>query len=94
MVLIHVDEREQLSKQATIQSADFSPKNRWLAVPPANLVHLSIGGVYVYTMWTPAMTQTLGVASSAFLDWTACAAISLGRTHFLCKIIISYYMIS
>ena len=55
-----------LSKQAATQSADFSPKNRWLAVPPANLVHLSIGGVYVYTMWTPAMTQTLGVVSTAY----------------------------
>jgi hypothetical protein len=86
-----------LSKQAATQSADFSPKNRWLAVPPANLVHLSIGGVYVYSMWTPAMTQTLGVVSSAPLDWThsqvlpifSCAAISLGiTTHFLGKIII------
>ncbi|MGK3745920.1 MAG: hypothetical protein ACI90V_012781 [Bacillariaceae sp.] len=85
-----------LSKQAATQSADFSPKNRWLAVPPANLVHLSIGGVYVYLMWTPAMTQTLGVVSSAPLDWThsqvlpvfSCAAISLGlTTHYLGKII-------
>jgi hypothetical protein len=87
-----------LSKRAATQSADFSPKNRWLAVPPANLVHLSIGGVYVYSMWTPAMTQALGVVSSAPLDWThsqvlpvfSCAAISLGiTTHFLGKVIIS-----
>lgn len=80
-----------LSKQAATQEADFPPHNRWMAVPPANLVHLSIGGVYVYSMWTPAMTQTLGVVSSAPLDWThsqvlpvfSCAAISLGlTTHF------------
>ena len=80
-----------LSKKAATQREDFSPGNRWMAVPPANLVHLSIGGVYVYSMWTPAMTQTLGVVSSAPLDWThsqvlpvfSCAAISLGlTTHF------------
>ena len=63
-----------------------------MAVPPANLVHLSIGGVYVFSMWVPSMTHTLGVVSSAPLDWThsdvlpvfSCAAISLGlTTHFL-----------
>ena len=80
-----------LSKEAATQPDDFPPSNRWMAVPPANLVHLSIGGVYVYSMWTPAMTQALGVVSSAPLDWThsqvlpvfSCAAISLGlTTHF------------
>lgn len=80
-----------LSKEAATQAADFPPHNRWMAVPPANLVHLSIGGVYVYSMWTPAMTQALGVISSAPLDWThsqvlpvfSCAALSLGlTTHF------------
>lgn len=80
-----------LSKEAATQTDDFPPSNRWMAVPPANLVHLSIGGVYVYSMWTPAMTQALGVVSSAPLDWThshvlpvfSCAAISLGlTTHF------------
>ena len=63
-----------------------------MAVPPANLVHLSIGGVYAYSMWTPAMTQALGVVASAPTDWThsqvlpvfSCAAISLGlTTHFM-----------
>ena len=80
-----------LSKRAATQQADFPPNDRWKAVPPANLVHLSIGGVYVYSMWTPAMTQAMGVVSSAPLDWThsqvlpvfSCAAISLGvTTHF------------
>ena len=80
-----------LSKEAATQPADFPPNRRWMAVPPANLVHLSIGGVYVYSMWTPAITQSLGVVSSAPLDWThsevlpvfSCAAISLGlTTHF------------
>jgi hypothetical protein len=77
-----------LSKRAATQPADFPPKDRWMAVPPANLVHLSIGGVYVYSMWTPVMTQALGVVSSAPLDWShsqvlpvfSCAAISLGLT--------------
>ena len=81
-----------LSKESATQPADFPPRDRWMTVPPANLVHLSIGGVYVYSMWTPAMTQALGVVSSAPLDWThsqvlpvfSCAAISLGlTTHFL-----------
>ena len=34
-----------LSKESATQPADYEPRNRWLAVPPANLVHLSIGSV-------------------------------------------------
>ena len=81
-----------LSKRAATQPVDFPLQNRWMAVPPANLVRLSIGGVNVDSMWTPVMTQALGVVSSAPLDWThsqvlpviSCATISLGlTTHFL-----------
>ncbi|VEU39593.1 unnamed protein product [Pseudo-nitzschia multistriata] len=81
-----------LSKRAATQTPGFPPGQRWKAVPPANLLHLSIGGVYAYSMWTPALTRALGVVSSAPLDWThaqvlpvfSCAALSLGATtHFL-----------
>ena len=34
-----------LSKESATQPADYEPSKRWLAVPPANLVHLSIGSV-------------------------------------------------
>ena len=34
-----------LSKESATQPADYEPRKRWLAVPPANLVHLSIGSV-------------------------------------------------
>ena len=77
-----------LSKEAATQPVDYPTKQRWLAIPPANMVHLSIGGVYVYSMWTQGMTQTLGVVSSAPLDWThsdvlpvfSAAAVTLGLT--------------
>jgi MFS family permease len=84
------DKREfsSLSKESATQPADFDPKQRWLAVPPANLVHLSIGGVYAYSMWTHGMTNALGVVSSAPLDWNhsdvlpvfSAAAVTLGLT--------------
>jgi MFS family permease len=59
-----------------------------MAVPPANAVHLAIGSVYAYSMWTPGMTQALGVVSASSLDWThaqvlpvfSASAIGLGLT--------------
>jgi hypothetical protein len=77
-----------LTKEAATQPADYDPKRRWLSVPPANLVHLSCGSVYVYSMWTPGMTHNLGIVSSAASDWThsevlpvfSAAAVSLGLT--------------
>jgi MFS family permease len=80
------------SKDAATQPVDTPTRHRWWAVPPANLVHLSIGGVYVYSMWTPALHQAVGVVAPAATDWTvgqllpvfSAAAISLGlTTHFL-----------
>jgi hypothetical protein len=39
-----------LSNKAAIKSSDFPLHQRWMAVPPANLVHIAIGGIYVYSM--------------------------------------------
>jgi hypothetical protein len=50
-----------LSREAATASPNVPLHHRWYAVPPANLVHLAIGSVYVYSMWTPGMTTTLGV---------------------------------
>jgi hypothetical protein len=51
-----------LSKQASTASPSAPLHYRWwYAVPPANLVHLAIGSVYVYSIWTPGMVTTLGV---------------------------------
>ena len=58
------------SKEASTASIDFDVRDRWKYVLPANMVHLSIGSVYVYSMWTPGMTTALGVVSDAPLDWT------------------------
>jgi hypothetical protein len=77
-----------LSKDAATQPAEYDPKKRWMVIPPANLVHLSIGSVYAYSMWTPGLTHVLGVVSSAAADWThsdvvpvlSAAAITLGVT--------------
>ena len=77
-----------LSKTSATAPPDYPPEKRWTAVPPANAVHLSIGAVYVYSMWTPGMTTALGVVGSAPLDWTmtdvlpvfSTAAVVLGVT--------------
>ena len=77
-----------LTKEATTAPADAPTSQRWWACPPANFVHISIGSVYVYSMWTPGMTTALGVVTSAPLDWThsdvlpvfSTAAVTLGVT--------------
>lgn len=59
-----------------------------MAVPPANAVHLAIGSVYVYSMWTPGMTHALGVVAAAGGDWShgdvlpvfSASAVMLGLT--------------
>jgi len=60
-----------LSKEAATCPRDYDPPNRYLAaLPPAIAVHLSIGPVYAYAMWTSGMSRTLGVVSSAPADWS------------------------
>lgn len=50
-----------LSKQAATAPIDYPTSQRfWAALPPAIAIHLSIGSVYVYSMWTSGMSKTLG----------------------------------
>jgi hypothetical protein len=79
-----------LSKEAATSPRDYDPANRYLAaLPPAIAVHLSIGPVYAYSMWTPGMSRALGVVSPAPGDWSSHAdllpvfsasAVALGLT--------------
>ena len=57
------------SLEAATADVDTLVEKRWWALPPANAVHLAIGSVYCYSMWTPGMTHALGVVSSCSLDW-------------------------
>ena len=47
-----------LSKEAATASINYS--KRFFALPPAIGIHLAIGSVYVYSMWTPGMSKALG----------------------------------
>jgi hypothetical protein len=87
-----------LSKDAATCAVDTPVSQRWWAVPPANAVHLAIGSVYVYSMWTPGMTHALGVVSASSLDWThgqvlpvfSASAVCLGLTvRHVCSFIMS-----
>ena len=49
-----------LSKEAATAPVDYPTSQRFWALPPAIAIHLSIGSVYVYSMWTPGMSKTLG----------------------------------
>lgn len=77
-----------LSKEAATADPDTPVSQRWWCMPPANAVHLAIGSVYVYSMWTPPMTHALGVVSASAMDWThaqvlpvfSASAISFGLT--------------
>lgn len=56
-----------LSKEAaTERREDF---NRWLAVPPASLIHISIGAIYCWSMWTVPVMRSVGVVAQAPTDF-------------------------
>lgn len=63
------------SKEAATAPVDEPVVSRWWAVPPASFVHLSIGSVYCYSMWTPGMTHAVGVIAASSVDWTQSAVI-------------------
>jgi hypothetical protein len=50
-----------LSKEAATMPIDYPTSRRMWALPPAIAIHLSIGSVYVYSMWTPGMAKALGM---------------------------------
>ena len=49
-----------LSKEAATAPIDYPTSKRFYALPPAIGIHLAIGSVYVYSMWTPGMSKALG----------------------------------
>ena len=56
-----------LSKERIVAPAGF---NRW-KVPPASIaIHLSIGSVYAWSIFNPALIKIRGVVASAAGDWT------------------------
>ena len=55
-----------LSKEAATAPIDFPTSQRIWSLPPAIAIHLSIGSVYVYSMWTPGMAKALGTSSLLF----------------------------
>jgi len=56
-----------LSKERIIAEPGF---NRW-KVPPASVaIHLSIGSVYAWSIFNPALIKTQGVVASAASDWS------------------------
>jgi hypothetical protein len=57
---------KSLTNEAATESSDYPTDKRWTAIPTAKLVHLSIGAVDVYSMWTPSS----GVVSAAANEWT------------------------
>lgn len=55
-------ENSILSKESATAPIDYPTSQRVWALPPAIAIHLSIGSVYVYSMWTPGMTKALGAS--------------------------------
>ena len=55
------------SRESIVAGPGF---NRW-RVPPASVaIHLSIGSVYAWSIFNPALTKTQGVVVSAASDWS------------------------
>ena len=71
----HVSKPWIFSKEAATASVDLPVSSRWYAVPPANAVHLSIGSVYCYSMWTPGLTKAVGVIAASSTDWAHSAVV-------------------
>ncbi len=55
------------SKERIVAKAGF---NRWLIAPAALGIHLSIGSVYAWSLFNPALVARLGVVTSAADDWS------------------------
>ncbi len=56
-----------LSKERIVAKPGF---NRWLIVPAALGIHLSIGSVYAWSLFNPALVKRIGVVTSAADDWS------------------------
>ncbi len=54
------------SKSRITAGPDF---NRWRIPPVSIAIHLCIGSVYAWSIYNPALTKTLGVATSSSGDW-------------------------
>mmetsp|Transcript_6742 Transcript_6742/g.9855 ORF Transcript_6742/g.9855 Transcript_6742/m.9855 type:complete len:729 (-) Transcript_6742:102-2288(-) len=78
----------EFSKKAAVAPPHVPSSQRLYAVPAAWTVHLSIGAVYAYSMFTPSLTTSLGVVSNAPMDWShaevlpvfSAAAVTFGLT--------------
>ncbi len=49
--------------------------NRWLVVPAALCIHLSIGSVYAWSVFNPPLTRELGVVASSAGDWSLASVV-------------------
>lgn len=56
-----------LAKERIIAEPGF---NRWKAPPASVAIHLSIGSVYAWSIFNPALIKTQGVVVSAATDWS------------------------
>jgi MFS family permease len=57
-----------LDREHTIAPDGF---NRWLILPAALLIHLSIGQVYAFSVFKIPMSQLIGITQSAETDWNS-----------------------
>ena len=55
------------SKDSIVAPPGF---NRWLVPPAACGMHLCIGSVYAWSIYNPALTKAIGVATASADDWT------------------------
>merc|ERR1719499_1033538 len=62
-----------------VASADF---NRWAMVPPAVLIHLSIGSVYGWSVLNAPLSCELGAVMSSAGDWTFSQLLPVMSTAF------------
>lgn len=70
-----------LAKERIVASADF---NRWLIAPAALGIHLSIGSVYAWSLFNPALTKRIGVVASAADDWSLTSVVSVFTVAIVC----------
>lgn len=66
-----------LSKPATVADLSY---NRWQMVLPAVATHLSIGGLYAWSMLNEPLSRTLGVVASAPGDWGLASIVPVFST--------------
>ena len=72
---------ERLHKDHIVAAPGF---NRWLAPLASIAIHLCIGSIYAWSLFSPPLTKTLGVVAPAAGDWSLTEVVWIFSVAIVC----------